>query len=107
METTFFTDQKIANQTIQHSQAAAQNNRQDIYVAHAKNGKDHIWLTISPDDAKSFVVLWLALGSTQADPHSKAIPLGSKRFAVLSNHPVAAALNFQRLLDIVIENIIG
>lgn len=45
----FFTDQKIANQTIQHSQAAAHRNRQEVYVAHANNGKAHIWLTLSPD----------------------------------------------------------
>lgn len=107
LASTFFTDQKIANQTIQHSQPAAQKNRQDVYAAHANNGKAHIWLTISPDDAKSWQVLWFALGPAESRPHSDAIPLGSKRFAVLANHPVAAALNFQRILDIVIEDVIG
>ncbi len=35
LASSFFPDQKIANQTIQHSQAAAQRNRQEVYAAHA------------------------------------------------------------------------
>lgn len=104
---TFFTDHKIANQTIQHSQAASQRNRQDVYAAHAYNGKANIWLTISPDYAKSFQVMWYALDSEESTPSANAIPQGTKRFALLSKHPVAAALNFQRILEIVIEDIIG
>ncbi|EFX78931.1 hypothetical protein DAPPUDRAFT_245605 [Daphnia pulex] len=107
LASSFFTDQKIANQTIQHSQAAAQRNRQEVYAAHANNGKAHIWLTISPDDAKSYKVMWFALGAEEAIPHANAIPLGTKRFKILSDHPVAAALHFQRVLDIIIEEIIG
>ncbi|KZS05303.1 Uncharacterized protein APZ42_031547 [Daphnia magna] len=107
LASTFFTDQKIDNQEIQHSQAAAQKNRQDIYASHANNGKAYIWLTISPNDAKSWQVLWFTLGPAESRPHSDAIPLGSKRFTVLGNHPVAAALNFQRILDIVIKYVIG
>ncbi|KAK4006919.1 hypothetical protein OUZ56_012074 [Daphnia magna] len=107
LASTFFTDQKIANQEIQHSQAAAQKNRQNIYASHANNGKAYIWLTISPNDAKSWQVLWFTLGPAESRPHSDAIPLGSKRFTVLGNHPVAAALNFQRILDIVIKYVIG
>ena len=53
LASSFFTDQKIANQTIQHSQVAANRNKQEVYAAHANNGKAHIWLTISPDDAKA------------------------------------------------------
>jgi len=88
LASSFFTDQKIANQTIQHSQAAAQRNRQEVYAAHANNGKAHIWLTISPDDAKSYKVMWFALGAEEAIPHANAIPLGTKRFKILSDHPV-------------------
>jgi hypothetical protein len=103
----FFTDQKIANETMQHSQAASQQNRQDVYAAHANNGKATIWLTISPDDAKFFKVMWYALGPKESAPSAKAIPQGTKRFALLSKHPMAAALNFQNILEIVIEDIIG
>ncbi len=91
LASTFFTDQKIANQTMQHSQAATQRNRQDIYAAHANNGKANIWLTISSDDAKSFKVLWYALYPKESAPSANAIPQGSKRFAQLSKHPGAAA----------------
>jgi len=107
LASTFFTDQKISNQAMQHSQAAAQRNRQDVYAAHANNGKANIWLTISPDDAKSFKVLWYALDPKESAPSANAIPQGSKRFALLSKHPGAAALNFQRILKITIEDIIG
>ena len=107
LASTFFTDQKISNQAMQHSQAAAQRNRQDVYAAHANNGKANIWLTISPDDAKSFKVLWYALDPKESAPSANAIPQGSKRFALLSKHPGAAALNFQRILKITIEVIIG
>jgi hypothetical protein len=107
LASSFFTDQKIANQTIQHCQAAAQRNRQEVYAAHANNGKAHIWLTISPDNAKSYKVMWFPLGAEEAIPHANAIPLGAKRFKILSDHPVAAALHFQRVLDIIIEEIIG
>lgn len=68
LATTLFTDQKIANQATQHLQSAAQKNRQDVYAAHANNGKAHIWLTISPDDAKSYQVLWFALGPKESLP---------------------------------------
>ncbi|KAK4027352.1 hypothetical protein OUZ56_016362 [Daphnia magna] len=43
----------------------------------------------------------------ESRPHVDPTPLGSKRFAVLSNHPVAAALNFQRILYIVSENVVN
>lgn len=74
LASSFFTDQKIANQTIQHSQVAANRNKQEVYAAHANNGKAHIWLTISPDDAKSYKVMWFALGPEEAIPHANAMP---------------------------------
>jgi hypothetical protein len=107
LASTFFTDQNIVNQTMQHSQAASQRNRQDVYAAHANNGKASIWLTISPDDAKCFKVMWYALGPKESAPNASAIPQGTKRFKLLSKHPMAAALNFQRILEIVIEDIVG
>ena len=107
LASSFFTDQTICNQSIQHSQAAAQHNRQEVFCAHANNGKAQIWLTISPDDAKSYHVVWFAIGPEQAKPLKDAIPLGSKRFTILSDHPVAAALEFERVLDIVLEEIVG
>ena len=69
LASSFFTDQKIANQSLQHSQAVAQHNRQEVYAAHANNGKAHIWLTISPDDAKAYKVMWFALGPEEAISH--------------------------------------
>jgi hypothetical protein len=107
LTSSFFTDQKIDNETMQHSQAASQRNRQDVYAAHANNGKATIWLTISPNDAKFLKVMWYALGPKESAPSAKAIPQGTKRFALLSKHSVAAALNFQNIHEIVIEDIIG
>jgi hypothetical protein len=43
----------------------------------------------------------------ESAPSANAIPQGSKRFALLSKHPEAAALNFKRILHIIIEDIIG
>lgn len=47
------------------------------------------------------------MGAEEAIPHANAIPLGTKRFKILSDHAVAAALHFQRVLDNIIEEIIG
>jgi hypothetical protein len=92
---------------MQHYQAGSQRYRQDVYAAHAKNGKATIWLTISPDDAKFFKVMWYALGPKESAPSAIAIPQGTKRFVLLSKHSVAASLNFQTIHEIVIEDIIG
>jgi hypothetical protein len=64
-------------------------------------------LTISPDDAKSFNVMWFALGPEQTKPMESDIPIGSKRFTTLAQNPVAPALEFERILHIVMEEIVG
>lgn len=103
----FFRDITLSNHIVEHSQAAAQRNRQEVYAAHANNGKAHIWLTVSPDDAKCWKVCWFALGPCQSRPFKNQIPVGTKRFQILAEHPVAAALHFERIMDIIIEEIIG
>jgi hypothetical protein len=46
----FFNSINISNQPMQHSQAAAMRNRQDVYAAHNSLGPAQIWFTVSPDD---------------------------------------------------------
>lgn len=80
------TDKKIANPTIQHSQAAAQRNRQQVYAVYAKNGKAHILLTISPNDAKSYRVRWFAL--IQKKPFHMPMRYHWKKKNVLRSCPI-------------------
>ena len=48
------------------------------------------------------------MGENQAKPSKNDIPLSSKRFTILYEHPIAVALlEFERVLDIVIEEIVG
>ena len=103
----FFTDISISSSPMQHSQAAANRNRQDVYAAHNSNSKAHIWFTVSPADDLIFKIVWYALGPKDAEPHKDQLPSGEFRFKLLARFPVAAALYFERVLDIVIENIIG
>lgn len=103
----FFTDIKISTQPIQHSQAAASANRQEVYAAHNTNGKAQIWFTFSPDDSQSFKVVWYALDPCKSNQYKKKTPSGEFRFKLLAKHPVAAALHFEKLLDIVIARVIG
>jgi hypothetical protein len=49
----------------------------------------------------------VCLDPEEAIPHANAIPLETKRFKILSDHPLIAALHFQQVLDIIIEDIIG
>lgn len=103
----FFTDISIASSQMQHSQAAASRNRQDVYAAHNSNGKAHIWFTCSPDDSLIYKIVWFALGPQCSKPHKDDVPSGEFRFKLLAKNPVAAALHFERVLEIIIERVIG
>lgn len=103
----FFTDISISSKPMQHSQAAAMENRQNVYAAHNANGKSSVWLTVSPDDSKSFKVVWFALGPENAKHYENKAPSGEFRFKILADYPVAAALYFERILRIIIERVIG
>jgi hypothetical protein len=103
----FFTDMKLCSQPMQHTDSAAAFNRQCVYAAHNSNGKAQIWLTVSPDDALSYRVVWYALGPEAATPMKNAVPDGSWRFKILADHPVAAALHFEDILNLIIEDVIG
>ncbi|EFX68957.1 hypothetical protein DAPPUDRAFT_259323 [Daphnia pulex] len=64
LASSFFTDQKITNETMQHSQAASQRNRQDVYAAHANNApKDKSgvsgWLYVILSRVKTIEELFL------------------------------------------------
>jgi hypothetical protein len=76
-----------------------------VYAAH-NSCEATVWLTVSPRDDLSFDVMWYALGPAQSAPHKDQLPLGSLRFATLNQHPVAAALQFEHILDVV-EHVIG
>lgn len=103
----FFTDMSLSTKPMQHSQAAANGNRQDVYAAHNSNGKAQIWFTVSPADNLVYKIVWYAIGQKDAEIHEKRLPSGDFRFKLLAKHPVAAALYFERLLEIVIERIVG
>jgi hypothetical protein len=103
----FFTDMKLCSQPMQHTDSAANFNRQCVYAAHHSNGKAQIWLTVSPDDALAYRVVWYALGPEKAAPKKGVVPDGSWRFKLLADHPVAAALHFEDILNLIIEDVIG
>lgn len=103
----FFRDIELATKPVQHSQSASISNRQDVYAAHYTNGKATIWLTISPDDTKQYRIMWFALSPLQSSPYRDLVPLGNLRFDILAKHPVAAALYFERVVRLVIRNVIG
>ena len=102
-----FTDTKIANYSNPFSRAANLLNRQDVYAAHNNNGKAHLWITISPPDHECRKILFYALQPKQFIPHEDQVPDAALRFKVLADNPVAAALHFERVLNVLIENIIG
>ena len=102
-----FTDISISSTPMQHSQAAANKNRQDVYAAHNSNGKAHIWFTNSPADDLIYNIVWYALGSESANPYKDHIPSGEFRLKLIAEHPVSAALHFERVLHVVIERVIG
>lgn len=79
----FFRDIELSTKPMQHSQAAAISNRQDVYAAHYSNGKATIWLTISPDDTKQFRITWFALSPSQSAPYRDHVPTGNFRFDIL------------------------
>ena len=103
----FFTNISISSEPMQHSQAAANKDRQDVYAAHNSNGQAQIWFTFSPDDAQTYKIVWYALGPNEAFNHETSIPSGKFRFKLLADHPVAAALHFENVLSDVIEHVIG
>ena len=102
----FYTDIRLASQPMQHSEAAANRNRQMVYAAHNSLGKAQIWFTVSPDDTQSFKIVWYALGAKGAYCKNP-VPARDFRFKLLAKHPVAAALHFQRIMKIVVRRVIG
>lgn len=89
-----------------HSIAAGQRNRQDAYAAHYCNGKATIWLTFSPDDTKSFN-MFRFIGDKWHWQRPIDVPSISERFEKLAENPVAAALNFKKIVDDVIAIVVG
>lgn len=100
----FFTDMRIATEIMQHSEAAARRDRQDVNAAHNSNGKADIWLTVTPDDTKSFQVHYYAFG--KADDNL-IVPPASFRFDTVAKHPVAAALNKEKVVKLLIKDVLG
>ena len=103
----FFTDVTTATKKNQHSLAAAAENRGGVYAAHNSLGKAQIWFTFCPDDTTSYKIMWYALPPGQSTIYEDSIPTGTIRFETLANHPAAAALNFERCLELAIEYLIG
>lgn len=65
---------------MEHSQAAAMRNRQDVYASHNSLGPAQIWLTVSPDDTKTFKIVWYALCPENSLAHETVTPSGEFRF---------------------------
>ena len=103
----FFHELSIVSKPMQHSRAAASNDRQDSYAAHNNNGKAHIWFTTSPDDTQSIKIMWFALGEDACNKFGLSAPSGTFRFDLVAKHSGAAALNFQNMLELVITHVIG
>lgn len=100
----FFTDMRIATEVMQHSEAAARRDRQDVNAAHYSNGKADIWLTVTPDDTKTFQVHYFAFGK---EDDILIAPPGSFRFDTVAKHPVAAALNKEKVVKLIIRHVLG
>ena len=103
----FFRELSIVSQPMQHSKAAANNNRQNTFAAHNANGKAQIWFTFSPDDTQSLLVMMYALGPNASAPYAKTAPIASHRFKLIATKPASAALHFERIIALVIKHIIG
>ncbi len=103
----FYRDVEIAAKPVQFSSAAALTNRQDVFAGHNSLGEASIWVTVSPDDTKQLNVVWYALGREEATKYKDVVPSGNFRFNILSEHPVAAALQFARLYEMVMEYVVG
>lgn len=103
----FFNSINISNQPMQHSQAAAMRNRQDVYAAHNILGPAQIWFTVSPDDTKTLKIVYYALGPEKSLAHERITPSEEFRFNLLADCPVAAAHNFENILDDIVEHIVG
>ena len=99
----FYTYLALSTQPMQHSESAALRNRLNAYTAHNINGKADLWITISPRDDLSDRIMSMALGSRNEQIHLIKMPPDDLRYRTLSDHPVAAALHFERILDIIIK----
>ena len=102
-----FTTVDLASRPIQHSQAAAHRNRNDMYAAHNSNGKADIWLTITPRDDLSHLVVSYGKGFEERAAKCFELPSENFRLAMLAERPVAAELYFERVLNIVFDRVIG
>lgn len=103
----FFTTVDLASRPIQHSQAAAHRNRNDMYAAHKSNGKADIWLTITPRDDLSHLVVSYGKGFEEGAAKSFELPSENFRLPMLAERPVAAELYFERVFNIVFDRVIG
>ena len=66
-------------------------------------GKARLWITLSPRDDESKQILFYALPPHLFSPCKDA----SLHFRVLSSNPVAAALQFERVLETLVDPVIG
>lgn len=103
----FFNSINISNQPMQHSQAAAMRNRQDVYAAHNILGPAQIWFTVSPDDTKTLKIVYYALGPEKSLAHERITLSEEFRFNLLADCTVAAAHNFENILHDIVEHIVG
>jgi len=103
----FFTDMDCITQDNPFSRAANLLYRREVYAAHNNMGKSHWWITVSPPDHECRRILFYALAPEQFKPLESQAPDAAFRFKVLADNPVAAALNFERVLNVLIEDILG
>lgn len=98
----FLNDIELATTPIEHSHAACYRNRQDLFALHDAFGKATLWLTISPPST-SIKVLEYATGST----YTVKMPSLESRQEIVGDHPVAAALFFEKKIEDVLKYVVG
>ena len=94
----FFQSVSACAKAAPHTAEATKAARCKAYAMHYSFGKPTFWITISPDDMCSIIIHWIAMGKEHC-----SVPERSIRVKLLSEAPGAAALNFERILFIVIS----
>ncbi len=69
---------------MQHSQAAANLDRQDVYATPNSNCPAQIWFTFSQVDAQTNKIVSYALGPIEALKHVILTPSGDFRLKILA-----------------------
>lgn len=90
-------------QAAPHSRSATEKNRKLMFSMSNVFGKGDVWLTLNPSDSHNKNVYRMARGGSVPN----LCPARSERMKVIVKFSGAAAINFERTLDIFIDRVIG